>query len=98
MGKIYQWFAEPWGDDITNTNEIFSRQQSVILNGEDVLRVFDTDGAPHDVWRFSVEEIRKLWNERRNLNINFRVYNRETSHGPVRDVTYLFEKKPGRAR
>lgn len=93
MEKVYQWFAEPWGDNKAWTNEIFSRQQSVILSGEDILRVVDTDGEFHDVWRLPEPEIQSLWKERGKFKINFRIFNRLGGRGPVRDVTFLFVKK-----
>jgi len=69
----------------------------VILDGDDtLLRELDNEGEGHDVWRLPESEIRNLWKERGKLGINFRVYNREGSYGPIRDVTFLFEKKSGR--
>jgi len=96
MKRTYQWFVETWGENKAWTNEIFSRQQSVFFSGEDVLRVIDTDGELHDVWRLPEVEIRSLWKDKARLNINFRIFNRVGSHGPVRDVTFLFEKKSKR--
>lgn len=99
MEKKYQWFAEPWGDDLTLTNEIISQLPSVFLDGADtLLREMDNQGDPHNVWRLPLSEISELWAERKRLGISFRIYNRIGGHGPIRDVTFLFEKKSKSAR
>lgn len=94
MSKAYQWFVEPWGDNLTHTNEIVSRLPSVFLDGADtLLRELDDQGETHNVWRLPRSEVSDLWKEKKKLGISFRIYNREGSRGPIRDVTFLFEKK-----
>lgn len=92
MSKEYQWFIEPWGDKLTHTNEVISNLPYVTLHGVDILiGVLGDDGEFHNVWRLPETEIRSLWNERKELNISFRVYNRIGSHAKIRDVTILFK-------
>jgi|GEM_PF-3254884 len=88
-----EWAVEPSND---HTNYCFSGE----LPAENAMReVKDNKGKPHNIWLCpSRKKVQEFWDSRISQDLNFRVYNRlihagGRSRGPIKDVTFLFERK-----
>ena len=87
INQRYEWFVEPQN---SHTNNIFSQN----IDEEDYLEgLICADKQKHNLWRCRISLIRYLWHSRDDLEIRFRIFNRELPYGKIRDCTFLFKKR-----
>lgn len=89
--KRYTWFAYPLN---ARTNEAFARE----LPEENLWRnIFCTDGIIRTLWECPINLLRRFWESRETLSIDFQILNvcgpSKRIQGRVRECTFLFKKK-----
>jgi len=87
INQRYDWFIEPQD---SHTNNIFSQN----IDEENYMEgVICADGQRRNLWRCRINLISYFWRSRNDLEIRFKIFNRELLYGKIRDCTFLFKKR-----
>jgi len=81
--RDYKWFVEPLD---SHTNGVISNEvpEENFSHG-----VICEDGKPHNLWECSFQVVSALMRSQRNLNLQFKIFNRE-GKGKIRECTFLY--------
>lgn len=85
--KEYTWFLEPLN---SRTNKVFGQD----LGEENSHNVFIcNDGKQHNLWECTFNYANSAWESKEDLDLKFKVWNRQGGHGnQTRECTAIFRK------